>query len=204
MRRCAAIWYWSSVEVDPWKDVARTSAHSPSEGFQRLAFGRGRVRGRYRCGGDRRSRPADRAGDRRRARRAGAGPDGDRRAGAAWRRGHVVRGHLGRAQAEAGGRRDGVRARRGRRPGRLPRRRVGHGRRQDRGDGGGHRRGARRLRDGGPTPAKSVDPKICIPTTAGTGSEFSSTNIFTRRQEGLGVGRGDQARARHSRPEARR
>jgi alcohol dehydrogenase class IV len=32
--------------------------------------------------------------------------------------------------------------------------------------------------DGKPLPKRSV-PKICLPTTAGTGSEFSSTNIFT-------------------------
>jgi alcohol dehydrogenase len=32
--------------------------------------------------------------------------------------------------------------------------------------------------DGRPLPKRSI-PKICIPTTAGTGSEFSSTNIFT-------------------------
>ena len=34
--------------------------------------------------------------------------------------------------------------------------------------------------DGRPLPKRSV-PKICLPTTAGTGSEFSSTNIFTNR-----------------------
>ena len=32
--------------------------------------------------------------------------------------------------------------------------------------------------EGRPLPQRSI-PKICIPTTAGTGSEFSSTNIFT-------------------------
>ena len=32
--------------------------------------------------------------------------------------------------------------------------------------------------EGRPLPKRSI-PKICIPTTAGTGSEFSSTNIFT-------------------------
>ena len=32
--------------------------------------------------------------------------------------------------------------------------------------------------EGRPLPSRST-PKICIPTTAGTGSEFSSTNIFT-------------------------
>ena len=32
--------------------------------------------------------------------------------------------------------------------------------------------------DGRPLPKRSV-PKICLPTTAGTGSEFSSTNVFT-------------------------
>jgi alcohol dehydrogenase len=32
--------------------------------------------------------------------------------------------------------------------------------------------------EGRPLPNRSI-PKICIPTTAGTGSEFSSTNIFT-------------------------
>ena len=156
----------------------RTSAHSPSEDSE-VAFGRGRVRDVAADAAAMAIPPAGRAGDRWRPRRTGAGPDGGRRAGAGWRRGHVVRRHLGRAQAEAGGRRDRVRARRRRRPGRLPRRRVGHGRGQDRGDAGGHRRGARRLRDGGPPLPKRSIAKICIPTTAGTDSEFSSTNIFT-------------------------
>ncbi len=34
--------------------------------------------------------------------------------------------------------------------------------------------------EGKPLPRRSV-PKICLPTTAGTGSEFSSTNIFTNQ-----------------------
>jgi alcohol dehydrogenase class IV len=35
--------------------------------------------------------------------------------------------------------------------------------------------------DGWPLPRRGV-PKLCLPTTAGTGSEFSSTNIFTNAQ----------------------
>jgi alcohol dehydrogenase class IV len=34
--------------------------------------------------------------------------------------------------------------------------------------------------EGKPLPKRGV-PKLCLPTTAGTGSEFSSTNIFTNR-----------------------
>ena len=57
--------------------------------------------------------------------------------------------------------------------------------------------------EGKPLPKRGV-PKICLPTTAGTGSEFSSTNVFTNRagQEGLGLGQRDQARAGDPRPRA--
>ena len=69
----------------------------------------------------------------------------------------------GRAQAEAGGSSDRVRAGRRRGSGRLPRRRVGHGCRQGRGDGGGHGRRPGRLRDGRPAAAEAIDPQDLHP-----------------------------------------